>query len=94
LPDVFAEAVPESPHAFNTFMGPRGIFVGEKVRLLDWYDPPELTVGEPVAEEISTEHRAFSTHTVAKVSWSEAKPQSGGTIRQSRLFRVEDLKPA
>lgn len=62
MPDVFAEAVPESPHAFNTFMGPRGIFVGEKVRLLAWYDPPELTVGEPVAEEISAEHRAFSTH--------------------------------
>jgi hypothetical protein len=27
-------------------------------------------VGEPVVEEISTEHRAFSTHTVAKVTWS------------------------
>jgi hypothetical protein len=75
-------------------MESRGIFVGEKVRLPDWYDPPERMVGEPVVEEISTEHRAFSTHTVAKVSWSEAKPQGGGTIRQSRLFRVEDLKPA
>jgi len=62
LPDVFAKAVPESPHAFNTFMEPRGIFVGEKVRLLDWYAPPERMVGEPVAEEISTEHGAFSTH--------------------------------
>jgi hypothetical protein len=48
-------------------------------------------VGEPLAEEISAEHRAFSTHTVAKVSWSEAKPQSGGTMRQSCLCRVEDL---
>ncbi len=74
-------------------MEPRGVFVGEKVRLPDWYDQPERMVGEPVVEEISTEHRAFSTHTVAKVSWSETKPGGEGTIRQSRLFRVEDLKP-
>lgn len=75
-------------------MEPRSVFVGEKVRLPDWYDPPERMVDEPVVEEISTEHRAFSTHTVAKVSWSVAKPEGEGTIRQIRLFRVEDLKPA
>jgi hypothetical protein len=74
-------------------MRSRGVFVGEKVRLPDWYDPPERMVGEPVVEEISTEHRAFSTHTVAKVSWSVAQPQGGGVTRESRLFRVEDLKP-
>ncbi len=73
-------------------MEPRGVFVGEKVRLPDWYDPPERMVGEPVVEEISTEHRAFSTHTVAKVSWSVTQPQGGGVIRESRLFRVEDLR--
>lgn len=74
-------------------MEPRGVFVGEKVRLPDWYDPPERMVGDAVVEEISTEHRAFSTHTIAKVSWSVEKP-GGGAIRESRLFRVEDLKPA
>ena len=74
-------------------MEPRGVFVGEKIRLPDWYDPPERMVGEPIVEEISTEHRAFSTHTVAKVSWSVAQPQGGGVTRESRLFRVEDLKP-
>ncbi len=60
----------------------------------DWYDPPERMVDAPVVEEISTEHRAFSTHTIAKVSWAVAKPEGGGLIRQSRLFRIEDLKPA
>jgi len=79
---------------YNTRMGPRGVFVGEKVRLPDWYDAPEQMVDEPVVAEILTEHRAFSTHTLAKVSWSVAKPEGGGTTRQSRLFRVEDLKPA
>jgi hypothetical protein len=74
-------------------MEPRGVFVGEKVRLPEWFDPPERMVDEPVVEEISTEHRAFSTHTVAKVSWSVARPGGEGMIRQSRLFRVEDLKP-
>ena len=73
-------------------MEPRGVFVGEKVRLPNWYDPPERMVDEPIVEEISTEHRAFSTHTVAKVSWSVAKLQGEGVIRQSRLFRVEDLR--
>ena len=73
-------------------MEPRGVFVGEKVRLPEWFDPPERMVNEPVVEEISTEHRAFSTHTVAKVSWSVEKP-GGGTVRESRLFRVEDLRP-
>jgi hypothetical protein len=75
-------------------MGPRGVFVGEKVRLPDWYDPPEGMLDAPVVAEVLTEHRAFSTHTLAKVSWSVAKPEGGGTTRQSRLFRVEDLKPA
>ena len=75
-------------------MGPRGVFVGEKVRLPDWYDPPERIVDAPMVEEISTEHRAFSTYTVAKVSWSVAKPEGKGTMRQSRLFRLEDLNPA
>ena len=73
-------------------MEPRGVFVGEKVRLPEWFDPPERMVNEPVVEEISTEHRAFSTHTVAKVSWSVEK-SGGGTVRESRLFRVEDLRP-
>jgi hypothetical protein len=77
---------------YNTPMEPRGVFVGEKVRLPDWYDPPERMVDEPIVEEISTEHRAFSTHTVAKVSWSVAKLQGEGVIHQSRLFRVEDLR--
>lgn len=75
-------------------MEPRGVYVGEKVRLPEWYDSPERLVDAPVVEEISTEHRPFSTHTVAKVSWSVVKPEGGGTIRQSRLFRIEDLKPA
>jgi hypothetical protein len=48
----------------------------------------------PVVAEVLTEHRAFSTHTLAKVSWSVAKSEGGGTTRQSRLFRIEDLKPA
>ena len=73
-------------------MGPRGIFVGEEVRLPDWYDPPERMVEAPVVAEILTEHRTFSTHTFAKVSWSVAKPEGEGTVRQSRLFRVEDPK--
>ena len=59
----------------------------------DWYDPPERMVGEPVVEEISTEHRAFSTHTVAKVTWSLERPGGEGIMCESRLFRVEDLKP-
>ncbi len=59
----------------------------------DWYDPPERMVGEPVVEEISTEHRAFSTHTVAKVTWSVERSGGEGIMRESRLFRVEDLKP-
>jgi len=79
---------------YNTRMGPRGVFVGEKVRLPDWYDQPEGMLDAPVVAEVLTEHRAFSTHTLAKVSWSVAKPEGGGTTRQSRLFRVEDLKPA
>jgi hypothetical protein len=74
-------------------MEPRGVFVGERVRLPDWYDPPERMVGEPVVEEISTEHRAFSTHTVAKVTWSLERPGGEGIMCESRLFRVEDLKP-
>jgi hypothetical protein len=73
-------------------MEPRGVFVGEKVRLPEWIDPPEQMVNEPIVEEISTEHRGFSTHTVAKVSWSVEKP-GGVTVRESRLFRVEDLRP-
>ena len=74
-------------------MEPRGIFVGEKVRLPEWYDAPERMVDAPVVEEISTEHRPFSTHTVAKVSWTVESQGGEGTIRQSRMFRVEDLKP-
>ena len=77
---------------YNTRMGPRGVFVGERVRLPDWYDAPEQMVDEPVVAEILTEHRAFSTHTLAKVSWSVAKPAGEGTVRESHLFRVEDLK--
>ncbi len=75
-------------------MESHGVFVGGKVRLPDWYDPPDQMVGQPIVEEINTEHRAFSTHTVAKVSWSEAGPGGRGVVRQSRLFRVEDLRPA
>jgi hypothetical protein len=75
-------------------MGPRGVFVGEKVQLPDWYDTPEGMLDAPVVAEVLTEHRSFSTHTLAKVSWSVAKPEGGGTTRESRLFRVEDLKPA
>ncbi len=75
-------------------MGQRGVFVGEKVRLPDWYDPPEGMLDAPVVAEVLTEHRAFSTHTLAKVSWSVANPEGGGTTRQSRLFPIEDLKPA
>jgi hypothetical protein len=85
---------PKLLRRYNTHMGPRGLFVGEKVRFPDWYDPPERMVDAPVVVEILTEHRAFSTHTLAKVSWSVVKPEGEGTIRQSRLFRVEDLKPA
>jgi hypothetical protein len=48
----------------------------------------------PAVAEVLTEHRAFSTHTLAKVSWSVAKSEGGGTTRQSSLFRIEDLKPA
>jgi hypothetical protein len=73
-------------------MGPRGVFVGERVRLPDWYDTPERMVDAPVVAEILTQHTAFSTHTLAKVSWSEAEPQGEGTTRHSRLFRVEDLQ--
>jgi hypothetical protein len=73
-------------------MRPRGVFVGEKVRLPDWYDAPEQMVDEPVVAEILTEHRAFSTNTLVKVSWSVAKLGGEGTIRESHLFRVEDLK--
>ena len=75
-------------------MGARGVFVGERVRLPDWYDTPERMFDAPVVAEILTAHRAFSTHTLAKVSWSVAEPQGEGTTRQSRLFRIEDLKPA
>jgi hypothetical protein len=82
------------PRGYNIRMGPRGVFVGEKVRLPDWYDPPEGMLDAPVVAEVLTEHRAFSTHTLAKVSWSVANPEGGGTTRQTRLFRVEDLKPA
>ena len=81
------------PRGYNTPMGPRGVFVGEKVRLPDWYDAPEQMVDEPVVAEILTEHRAFSTHTLAKVSWSVANQEGAGTTRESRLFRVEDLRP-
>lgn len=77
---------------YNTRMGTRGVFVGERVRLPDWYDPPERMVVAPVVAEILTEHRAFSTHTLAKVSWSVAEPGGEGTVRESHLFRVEDLK--
>jgi hypothetical protein len=77
-----------TPCGYNARMGPRGLFVGEKVRLPDWYEPPERMVEAPVVAEILTEHRAFSTHTLAKVSWSVAKPEGEGTVRQSRLFRV------
>jgi hypothetical protein len=73
-------------------MGAQRVFVGERVRLPDWYDTPERMVDAPVVAEILTEHRAFSTHTLAKVSWSVAKPEGEGTIRESHLFRVEDLK--
>ena len=73
-------------------MGSRGVFVGERVRLPDWYDTPEQMVDAPVVAEILTQHTAFSTHTLAKVSWSVAEPEGGGTTRQSRLFRVEDLR--
>ncbi len=86
--------MPAARHGYNARMGPRGVFVGEKVGLPDWYDTPERIVEAPVVEEILTEHRAFSTHTLAKVSWSVGKAGGGGTIRQSRLFRVEDLNRA
>ena len=64
------------------------------MRLPDWFDPPEGMLDAPVVAAVLTEHRAFSTHTLAKVSWSVAKSEGGGTTRQSRLFRIEDLKPA
>ena len=75
-------------------MRPRGVFVGEKVGLPDWYGTPERMVEPPVVAEILTEHTAFSTHTLAKVSWSVRNPEGGGTIRQSCLLRLEDLKHA
>jgi hypothetical protein len=56
-------------------MGPRGVFVGEKVGLPDWYGTPERMVEAPVVAEILTEHTAFSTHTLAKVSWSVRNPE-------------------
>jgi hypothetical protein len=60
-------------------MGPRGVFVGEKVRLPDWYDPPEVMLDAPVVAEVLTEHRAFSTHTLAKVCrgrWRNRKAEA------------------
>ena len=62
--------------------------------LPDWYGTPERMVEAPVVAEILTEHTAFSTHTLAKVSWSVRNPEGGGTIRQSCLLRLEDLKHA
>ena len=60
-------------------MGPRGVFVGEKVRLPDWYDPLEGMLDAPVVAEVLTEHRAFSTHTLTKVCrgrWRNRKAEA------------------
>lgn len=74
-------------------MEPREVLVGEKVCLPDWFDPSEGMLYAPVMAEVITEHKAFSTHTLAKVSWSVARSEGGGKTRQSRLLRIEDLKP-
>lgn len=69
------------------------MFVGQRVRLPDWYGIPDRLVEVPIVEEISTGHGASSTHALAKVAWSVAEPESERVLRQSRLFRVRDLKP-
>jgi hypothetical protein len=51
-----------------------------------------------VIRSVSFEHRPFSTHCLATVSWSVEVPLDGppgGTRveRQSRVFSVQDLEP-
>ncbi len=74
-------------------MEPHKVFVGQRVQLPEWHGTPDQLIEPPMVEEISTEHRAFSTHTLAKVVWSVREPGSERVLRQSRLFRVRDLKP-
>jgi len=51
-------------------MEPHKVFVGQRVQLPEWHGTPDQLIEPPMVEEISTEHRAFSTHTLAKVVWS------------------------
>ncbi len=75
LPAVFGETVLGSPRSFPMRLWNHAEYSSEKGKVARLVDPPERMVGEPVVEEISTERRVFSSHTVAKMTWSVAQPQ-------------------
>jgi len=88
------ETTSASFEGYNALMEPRKLFVGQRVQLPNWHGDPDKVIDPPVVEEISTDHRPFSSHTLVKVSWSVTGPEDTGVVRESRLFRADDLRPA